>query len=57
MNEPYANLNLIGLIAMTFCIVGLPWWLLGELPGRLYFVMIVFFVGMVWLSNRADEGL
>jgi hypothetical protein len=57
MNEPFVNLNLIGVIAMTTCIVAVPFWLLGAISGKLFLSMIVFFVGMVWLSNRADEGL
>jgi hypothetical protein len=57
MNEPFVNLNLIGVSAMTLCIGALPWWLLGAISGKLFLSMIVFFVGMVWLSNRADEGL
>lgn len=55
MNEPYINLNLIGVIAMTTCIVALPWWLLGAISGKLYLTMIVFFIGMVILSNWADK--
>ena len=55
MNEPFINLNLIGVAAMTLSIVALPWWLLGAISGKLYLSMIVFFVGMVVLSNWADE--
>ena len=55
MNEPFINLNLIGVSAMTLVIVALPWWLLGTISGKLYLTMIVFFVGMVVLSNWADK--
>ena len=55
MNEPFVNLNLIGVSAMTLVIVALPWWLLGAISGKLYLSVIVFFVGMVILSNWADK--
>ena len=55
MNEPYVNLNWVGGVAMVACILGLPMWLLGAIPGRLYLVMILFFVGMVFVSNWADS--
>jgi len=55
MNEPFINLNLIGVSAMTLVIVALPWWLLVTISGKLYLTMIVFFVGMVVLSNWADK--
>ena len=55
MSDPFVNLNLIGVSAMTLCIVALPWWLLGAISGKLYLSVIVFFIGMVILSNWADR--
>lgn len=55
MNEPYVNLNWLSGVAMTACIFGLPFWLLGLISGRLFLVILVFFVGMVFLSNWADS--
>ena len=55
MIEPWLNLNRLGEAALGACIVGLPWWLLGAISGKLYFVIVVFFLGMLVLSTWADS--
>jgi hypothetical protein len=54
--NPYINLNWLGSVLMTCCIIGLLAALIGAISWKAWFGFVIAFLVVLFLSNKADAG-